>query len=120
MGGGGGGGWVGGGGDGAGGREWGRGRAIGDSGGEETGEPFQMAPGRGTASGSVCRRGLDGSRSATVFPARRSLARPLAPACFRASIKKGASDCANQLSRVRSIVAPRLSELEMNMYLYLK
>mmetsp|Transcript_16698 Transcript_16698/g.54398 ORF Transcript_16698/g.54398 Transcript_16698/m.54398 type:complete len:212 (+) Transcript_16698:501-1136(+) len=34
------------------------------------------------------------------------------------SIKKGASDCANQLSRVRSIVAPRLSELEMNMYLY--
>mmetsp|Transcript_36613 Transcript_36613/g.118358 ORF Transcript_36613/g.118358 Transcript_36613/m.118358 type:complete len:242 (+) Transcript_36613:328-1053(+) len=33
------------------------------------------------------------------------------------SIAKGAPDCANHVSSVRSIVAPRLSELETNMYL---
>jgi hypothetical protein len=33
---------------------------------------------------------------------------------------KGAPDVANHVSSFRSIVAPRLSELETNMYLYLR
>jgi hypothetical protein len=36
------------------------------------------------------------------------------------SIANGAPEFANQVSSLRSMVAPRLSELETNMYLYLR
>ena len=35
----------------------------------------------------------------------------------RVRVRQGAPDCANQVSSFRSIVAPKLSELETNMYL---
>ena len=35
----------------------------------------------------------------------------------RVRVRQGAPDCANQVSSFRSMVAPRLSELETNMYL---